>query len=339
MRTNLTFLLLFVASCIFAQLPQLRPEVVELYRLQALAQQSRRLNSDDLIATHKPFFNHPLFCEIVFGIEYIHLARHLLIQERHEYAEKYFLKATRSQYINVLNHLTHIFVMVKNQLEVLFNRPGDVIVDTVFLIPRTPENMRFKETMLEKILEIEKKQIRDPRILAIAQELGEMFEMEQAVRINVDDPEDIFWTRLDSVGRRRVVELQKRNLSMREVDSMNINRIIELIRENPDIAVLNIQIQGRPFLIRSLLWRSLRLNERFARTAWTDFFEPYFRERAENGRGLDYCRWYDVYRWHIRRDIPYYGVYNPFRVLFEDYELEIINERRERVGLLPLIQY
>jgi len=229
--------------------------------------------------------------------------------------------------------------MVENQLEVLFNRPGDVIVDTVFLIPRTLENMRFKETVLEKILEIEKKQIRDPRILAIAQELGEMFEMEQAVRINVDDPEDIFWTRLDSVGRRRVVELQKRNLSMREVDSMNINRIIELIRENPDIAVLNIQIQGRPFLIRSLLWRSLRLNERFARTAWTDFFEPYFRERAENGRGLDYCRWYDVYRWHIRRDIPYYGVYNPFRVLFEDYELEIINERRERVGLLPLIQY
>lgn len=350
MRALLVFLCLSTVIVGCTQSPELKlrlkPEVVELYRLQDVARQSRILNSDDLIAKHEAFFNHPFFCEIAFGIEYINLAEALLVRGKQKKAEKYFLKAARTQYINVSNQLVRIFNRVSNSLEIMFNRPDDVIWDTVFVIPRTPENMKFKKTMLEKILKIEKKQIIDPRIIAIANELGKMFDIDQAVRIldhrNIDVERSLNPLRvhrLDSIMALRLVELNKENLSMREVDSMNIYRIIELIRENPDIDVLRIQREEGAFSpIGTLLWRSLRLNIGFARTAWTDFFEPYFRERAENGRGLDYCYWYDVYRWHIRRDIPYYGVYNPFDIGFFEEDIKKINERRERVGLLPLVQ-
>jgi len=339
---KITLLQLFVVSSVFAQLAQLRPEIVELYRLQDIAKQSRTLNSDDLIATHEAFFNNPLFCEVAFGLEYIRFANMLIRQGEQEKAEEYFLKATKSQYIKVSNHLVEIFNRASNWFEIMYNRLNYTISDsafvtisdTVFVIPRTSENMRFKEAMFEKILEIEKKQIIDPRIVAIVQETEEMFNIDQAVRT---DSGDIFWIGFDSIMRSLVIEAKKKNLSQREVDSMNIYRLIELIKENPDIDVLRIVRHHRAVNpTRPILLHSLRYNARFARTAWTDFFEPYFRKQAENGKGLEYCYWYDVYQWHVKGGIPYYGEYNLFGILFEDEELKEINERRERIGLLPL---
>ncbi|MDR2906601.1 MAG: hypothetical protein LBU91_01250 [Bacteroidales bacterium] len=330
MKLKFIILQLFVANSVFAQLPQLRPEVVELYRLQDIAKQSRILNSDDIVEKHEAFFNHPLFDEIAFGIEYINLAEVLLIQGEREKAENYFLKAAqRLEYISTSNRFESIFD----------KRATGWSWDTVFLIPRTPENIRFKERVLEKILRIEKKRIVDPRIMSIAQELEELKEKDQAIRWVGDPSFSDFSSGIDSATIYRIIELTKKNFSKKEVDSImrvvdssNIYRIIELIKENPDIDILRV-IRGRSENPTALvLWHTLRLKVRYARVAWL-FFEPYFRKQAENGKGLEYCYWYDAYCWHIKADLAYYGVYSSEG---DTEDIKQMNERREKVGLLPL---
>jgi hypothetical protein len=330
MKKYLIIALLFATATIFAQLPQLRPEVVELYRLQDIAKQSRVLNSDDFIAKHEAFFAHPLFCEIAFGKDYIDFAEALLIQGNHEKAEKYFLKSAKSHYLTTSNMFAKIF-----------NKRENWWIDTSFIIPRTPENIKFKETVIEKILEIEEERTIGPRIIVILQELRDIEEKDQAIRwISPRNTEyEELWSILaDSVKNRRMTELSKElaneNLDIIKVDSMNISRIIELIRENPDIDVL--RIKSEIDIMGVVLWHSFRLRMRYARTAWTDFFEPYWRKQAENGKGLEYCYWYDVYHWHIKQDIPYYGIYNISSIELYDEDIEKINERREKIGLLPL---
>jgi len=94
------FFAIILGIGVFAQPLQLRPEVVELYRLQDIALRSRILNSDDFIEKHKAFFNHPLFCENAFGFEYLNFARMLLRQGEYTMAREYFLKSARLRYVN-----------------------------------------------------------------------------------------------------------------------------------------------------------------------------------------------------------------------------------------------
>jgi len=316
-KITTTFVAIILGFGVFAQALQLRPEVVELYRLQDIAMRSRVLNSDDFIEKHKAFFNHPLFCENAFGFEYLNFAKALLIRNEHAMAEKYFLKsATRLRYVSTSNALEWVFRV----------RPWP---DNVYLIPRTVENMRFRETMLEKILEIEKQAV-DSRIVAIAQEISEMVERDQAVRLEMP----------------RRPDGQACFKAMLKVDSANIFRIIELIKENPDIDIMRINRSGRTSRsfgrdfglgdIDIILWH--QRGDAFGTLA--NFFLPYFRERAEAGRGLDYTFWYDTYRFHTKRESSYFGIVGsgmtrrPF-VLYVD-NLDEINENRARVGLLPL---
>ena len=303
------FFAIILGIGVFAQPLQLRPEVVELYRLQDIALRSRILNSDDFIEKHKAFFNHPLFCENAFGFEYLNFARMLLRQGEYTMAREYFLKSARLRYVNT-----------SSAFEMIFRSRMQTWPDTIYTIPRTPENMRFRETMLKKILEIEKI---CPRIVAIAQEISEMVERDQAVRRT----EEIFI----EYGRR--------------VDSINIHRIIELIKENPDIDIMRVDILGgglgRDFFINGtgsptlILWHNLL---QFPET-WATFFEPYFRKRAEAGKGLDYVVWYDRQNFmlHQRETFGIFGfgaTTRPF--IFVADNLEEINENRARVGLLPL---
>ena len=309
MKTTLTFLCLLATYPTLAQLPQLRPEVVELYRLQDIAMRSRVLKSDDFVEKHEAFFSHPLFCETAFGFEYINFVEALLIRGELDMAEEYLLKSARLNYMNVSNMLEFIFR----------KRKPATWPDTVYLVQRTPENIRFKETMLEKISEIEKNLIIDPRVISIAQELKEMFKKDQAVRVAKPFCED----------------------AMVKVDRANIERIKELIVENPDIDIFNIYLlsdrseaAGISFHLWLIFW-----HQRGSLVFWTDF-EPYFRERAENGKGLDYCFWYDTYLVFTRpSQDPCYGLQplrnTPFRLSIVD-NLDEINDNREKVGLLPL---
>ena len=296
---------------------------------------SRVLEECDFIEKHKTFFNHPLFCEDAFGFEYINFVSALLIQGEHAMAETYLLKAaTRLRYVSTSNALEHIFR----------RRRSVFPPDTAHVIPRTPENMRFREMMLGKILEIEENQIADPRIVAIAQELEELARRDQAIRITPGDM--TFWDSMDSIGRSRVIELREAGLSMREVDSANIFRIIELIKENPDIDIMRINRSGRTNHsfgrdfglgdVDIILWHQ-RVD---ALGTLVSFFLPYFRKRAEEGRGLDFAFWYDTYRFHTKRESSYFGMVGSGRtrrpfVLYVD-NLAEVNENRARVGLLPL---
>jgi hypothetical protein len=75
---------------------------------------------------------------------------------------------------------------------------------------------------------------------------------------------------------------------------------------------------------------------------WTDFFEPYLRKRAEQGKGLDYCFHFDNYRvfGHREQEESYYGTIGlgtttaPFVYISDN--LNEINKNRAKVGLLPL---
>jgi len=306
-KITTTFVAIILGFGAFAQALQLRPEVVELYRLQDIALRSRVLMEDDLIEKHKAFFNHSLFCENAFGFEYLNFAKALLIRNEHAMAEEYFLKsATRLRYVSTSNALEWVFRV----------RPWP---DTVYLIPRTIENMRFRETMLEKILEIENKRNIDPRIIAIADEINELVRKDQAVRRipGVD------W---DSIER---------------VDLAIIRRVKELIKENPDIDILRIGTGrisrhfGNSLDLGIILW-----HQRGSTAWWEGFFEAYFRQRAEEGRGLDYAFWYDTVRVFAKREDSFFGMQPSrtpqYQFRFNVDNLDEINENRARVGLLPL---
>ena len=309
MRTILITLHLFMVNTIFAQLPQLRPEVIEFYQLRDIALRSRVLDEKDLIEKHKAFFSHPLFCEIAYGIEYIPFVRLLLLRGEYTKAEEYLLKAAKLHYFNTSNMLAHIF-----------NKRTEVWFDSV----------------LEKILEIENKRAIDPRIIAIAHELAEMVKKDRAVRMEEPIDRDF----------------------KHKIDSANIYRIIELIKENPDIDITRINMMGRISCpsnfnftnmgdVGIILWHVLRCPVvPYAITAWTDFFEAYFRKRAEEGKGLDYCFWYDArIFWSnlvfAKREDPYYGIIG-FGVpkfplfIYVNNNLDEINKNRAKVGLLPL---
>ena len=303
------FFAIILGIGVFAQALQLRPEVVELYRLQDIAMRSRVLNSDDFIEKHKAFFNHPLFCENAFGFEYLNFARMLLRHGEYTMAREYFLKSARLRYVNT-----------SSAFEMIFRDRIQTWPDTIYTIPRTPENMKFRETVLEEILEIEK---RCPRIVAIAQELAEMNERDQAVRTTYENFREF--------GRK--------------TDSINIHRMIELIKKNPDIDIMRINMLGRAQSglgrnfggvdIGLILWHNLL---QFPET-WATFFEPYFRKRAEAGKGLDYVVWYDRQNFmlHQRETFGIFGfgvTTRPF--IFVADNLDEINENRARVGLLPL---
>ena len=70
------------------------------------------------------------------------------------------------------------------------------------------------------------------------------------------------------------------------------------------------------------------------------FFEAYFRKRAEEGRGLDYCFWYDVYLVIAKGEDSFYGMQPsrtpPFMFSPALGNLDEINKNRAKVGLLPL---
>jgi len=316
MRKVFTIILAIALSfCVFAQPLQLRPEVIELYRLQDIALRSRVLDKADFIKKHKAFFNHPLFCENAFGFEYLNFARMLLRRGEHTLAREYFLKSARLRYVST-----------SNAFETTFKARTQTWPDTVYSIPRTPENMKFRETVLEEILEIEK---RCPRIIAIAQELAEMTERGQVVRRKISTQQDA----------------ERYRKTMRKVDSANIFRLIELVKENPDIDIMRVDILGgglgRDFFINGMgsptliLWHNLL---QFPET-WATFFEPYFRKRAETGKGLDYVVWYDRQNFmlHQRETFGMFGfgmTTRPF--VFVADNLDEINENRARVGLLPL---
>ena len=309
MRAIFIFLQLLFTSAIFTQPLNLRPEVAELYRLQDIALRSRVLVKTDFVEKHKAFFNHPLFCEVAFGMDIIDFAVALLIRGEHAEAEKYLLKSARSHYLNT-----------STMLEIMLNRTTQVWPDTVFLVPRTPESMRFRETIMEKVLEIENNRNIDPRIIAIADEINELIRKDQAVRWipGVD------W---DSIER---------------VDLAIIRRVKELIKENPDIDILRIGMRrgmathwGNSLDIGILFW-----HQRGATAWWEDFFEAYFRKRAEEGRGLDFCYWYDTVRFVARGEDSFFGM-SPqrtpaFRFRLNVDNLDEINENRARVGLSPL---
>ncbi|MCL2416554.1 MAG: hypothetical protein FWD02_01285 [Bacteroidales bacterium] len=309
MKAKFTILYLLVVSSVFAQPLQLRPEVVELYRLQDIALRSRVLMEKDLIEKHEAFFNHPLFCEIAFGMDIFHFAEALLIRGEHAKAEEYLLRSARSHYLST-----------STMLDITLNRTMQVWPDTVFLVPRTPESMRFRETIVENILEIENKRNIDPRIIAIAEEIRELIRKDQAVRrLPRED-----W---DSVGR---------------VDSVIIHRVKELIKENPDIDILRIAMIrgvsthfGNSLDIGLIFW-----HQRGSTAWWTDFFEAYFRKRAEEGRGLDFCFWYDTVRFIARGEDSFFGM-APQRTPAFQFRLNVdnldeVNENRAKVGLLPL---
>jgi hypothetical protein len=261
------------------------------------------------------FFNHPLFCEVAFGFEYIDFADALLRRSEFAKAEKYLLKASRSHYMNA-----------SDKFVTFFNRTRQVWPDTVFAIPRTPESMKFRETVLEKMLEIEKQRNIDPRILAIADELRELVRKDQEVRL---------LSRNDDPGFKL----------MRNVDSMNIFRVIELIEENPDIDIMRIDMlrgfsMAQPYNdlgdVHLILWH--QRGDFFGTLA--SFFLDYFRKRAEEGKGLDYCFWYDTYRFFTKNEDSYYGLVGfgvtnmPFVYVSDN--LDEINKNRAKVGLLPL---
>ena len=312
MRTSFFILYLFITNTIFAQPPQLRPEIVEFYQLRDAAVRARVLDSTNFIEKYEAFLNHPLFCEVAFGFEYIDFADALLRQSEFAKAEKYLLKASSSHYMNASDKLIRIL-----------NRTRQVWTDTVFTIPRTPESMKFRETVLEKMLEIESKRNINPRIIAIAGEIREMVRKDQAVRrLPRED-----W---DSVGK---------------VDSINIFRVIELIKENPDIDIMRIRMWGgfnvvRPYDdlgdVSLLLWH--QRGDTFG--TLESFFLDYFRKRAEEGKGLDYCFWYDVYRYIAKREDSFYGMQpvrnNMFMFSPALGNFDEINENRAKVGLLPL---
>jgi hypothetical protein len=311
MKIKFFFLCLILASSIFAQLPMLKPEVVELYRQQDIAVRSRVSNSNDFIEKHEAFFNHPLFCEIAFGIEYIRFAEVLLVQGKYKKAEEYLLKATKSHYMNTSNLFTSIFDKRK-------------ITDSgiVLVVPNTPENTKFKETVLEKIQDIEKKRIVDPRITAVAAKLYKLEKRDQAALL---------------LGR----EVSNREDSINKVFVAIVEQLKNLIEENPDIDVLRIHTRSYGWTevdwdASLMLWHVFK--GQAAEVAWTDFFEAYFRKRAEEGKGLDYCLWYDTYRFFAKQKGSYYGILpfrnTPFRLNVDN--LNEINENRAKVGLLPL---
>jgi len=225
-----------------------------------MAIRARILDSNDFVEKYKKFFNHPLFCEIAFGFEYIEFADALLRRGEHAKAEKYLLKASRSHYMNA-----------SDKLITILSRTRQVWPDTVYTIPRTPESMKFRETVLEKMLEIEKQRNIDPRIIAIAEETRELHRKDQAVRrLPRED-----W---DSVGK---------------VDSINIYRVIELIRENPDIDIMRIDTRGtfnmaEPYSYLGNVWFILWHQRGDYQGTLASFFLDYFRKRAEEGKGLDY---------------------------------------------------
>ena len=343
MKTTLVFLFLSVAVSVFARPPQLRPEIVEFYRLRDIALRSRVLAENDFIKKHKAFFKHPLFCEIAFGLEYIHFVEALLIQNERTKAQKYLLKAASLHYVNT-----------SNRLRFMFGKTARTWPDTVYVIPRTPENIKFKETVLEKILEIENVRNVDPRITTIAQELEEMVKIDQAVRStrgradlpsvqNVDPRIMAFARKLeDLVKKDPSIHAAKSIIweHIRKVDSVIILRVIELIKENPDIDIMRIDmlrnrsdIAGFGGSISIILW-----HQRGNPFAWEYFFLEYFRKRAEKGKGLDYCFWYDTYRSITKPEDTFYGMLpirnTPFRLSVDN--LDKINKNRAKVGLLPL---
>jgi hypothetical protein len=314
MRTKIIILLFLIAgNYAFAQRFQLRPEAAELYTLQDIAMRSRFLNSDSLIEKHEAFFAHPLFCETAFGYEYINFAEILLTRGEFEVAKKYLLIAAKSPYMNTSDMLEHFF-----------NRRERVWPDTVYVIPKTPENLKFKETTLEKILEIENSRVIDPRIFAIFDEIREMIRKDQAARRA--------WDRTD-----KLIEWD----SVAKVDSANIYRIKELIVENPDIDILRFNRGANSRWKRDgdlwLIFWHVRAAP-YAYEAWSSFFEPYLRKRVEDGKGLDYTYWYDALCFGRRED-SHFGIIPAsntptFRYPFDN--RDEVNKNRAEVGLLPL---
>jgi hypothetical protein len=309
----------------FAQLPQLKSEVVNFYHIRDIAVQSRILNSNNVIEKYEDFLNHPLFCETAFGFEYIDFVEVLLKRGEYRKAEKYLLKTARSHYMNA-----------SDKFIAIFNRTKQTWPDTVFAIPRTPESIKFKETVLEKMLEIEEKRNIDPRFMAIVHEIGELAEKESVNR--------------NLIHRTSNYDMESINKS----DSVIIYRLIELIKENPDIDIMRINMRKShvfnvvtPYFdlgdVRMILHHVLRhRSASYAETAWDNFFEAYFRERAEQGKGLDYCFWYDTRLSHgkygFNHNETYYGMTlwhgNPVRLSVD--RRKEVNENREKVGLSPL---
>ena len=295
-KSFFTLFFLIAGSSVFAQLPELRPEVVELHRLQ---QTAIRSNSP---ADFEAFFRHSLFSERYWGRWFVNYAQALFQNNDLKNAEKYFLKATE---IGRLNTVTF-----SRWFNMIIRRPNE---PDRYSIPRTETNLIFFNTVLAKIETIEQNKTPDPRVIAIGEELREMVKRDQDVRRNSGD--------------------------IRSVDSVNIFRLIELIKENPDIDVLNVNIPGHEgFGTMLLLMHGLVAWE----SAWTDFFEPFFRRQAEEGRGFTYCFYFDRYRVLVRGEPSFYGEFTRSSGLMRsdfttrEVNIEEINRNRERVGLLPL---
>jgi hypothetical protein len=306
MKKFLATLLLFSTTAIFAQLPQLKPEVVELYRLQQTALRSKSPSD------YEAFFKHQLFSEKYFGGQYVNYAEVFFQNNDLKNAEKYFLKAAEIGKLNTVTFNRWFNMIIRRN-----NEPDR------YAIPRTETNLKFHEKILAKIKNIEQNRVVDSRITAIADELREMLKKDQDIR------------RTNSTCGTN----DGGTSPLRKVDSANIFRLIELIKENPDIDVLSVNIPGNEgFGSMLLLMHGLVAWE----NAWTDFFEPYFRERAETGKGLSYCFYYDRYRVLTKGGNSYYGEFTKsgglMRADFKirDENLDEINQNRAKVGLLPL---
>jgi hypothetical protein len=336
MKTISTIFLILSATAFFAQplppLLELKSEIVAYYRLVDRATGSS--NPKDFEA----LFNHPIYKKWGRPLHRSY-AEALLKNNDLKNAEKYFLFAAETGDLNS-TQFAHIFNMKKSEAIMgivggRFVPVGNIVGD--YVIPRTPANMEFRENVLRKIQNIEQRKrsererlanspesgrIRDMlsiRKEAIGNELKEMHRRDQEIRSNgrTDRPDG-------TISR-----------SLREVDSINVWRLIELIKDNPDIDVMSLNSNGTFIILLHALSHQAK--------AFTDFFAPYFRKQAEQGRGLyNFCFFYDLHSVRVRGSVSHYGFFGtnqtPFAVAgtSDEKNLDEINRNRFLVGLRPL---
>jgi hypothetical protein len=329
MRTTIILFITAIAgNFALAQLPQLKPEVVEYYRLKNTVIRSENPKDFELL------FKHPLSTEKDLGINVRRYAEALLKNNDLKNAEKYFLIAAEAGNLNS-DDFEYIFIV----------KWGEPMPNAgEYVIPQTSANMEFKERVFKEMQKIEKRKLKEKEIMAnmpennkrknilnsrnekIIKELNEIYRRDQEIRLKnkTDRPDGTFTD------------------NMREIDSINVWQLIKLIKENSDIDLLEIktpeQTHNKIFII---LLHALSHQIK----AFTEFFEPYFRKRAEEGKGLDYCFYYDLYCVRGKQangGESYYGEFGKNQMPShrngesEERNIEDINKHRVKVGLLPL---